>query len=173
MRRWLMMMATLGMFAVLGTAVAEDDVAAYKSCKYCGMDRGKYAHSRVLIEYDNGTAEGLCSIRCAAVELANAIDLSPRSIRVGDYATKELVDVEKAFWVVGGSKQGVMTKNAKWAFATKESAELFVKENGGKLASFDEVIKATYDDMYQDTMMIRERRKQKRLQQQKQQGGKQ
>jgi nitrous oxide reductase accessory protein NosL len=56
---------------------------------------------------------------------------------------------------------GVMTKRAKWAFEKKEDAEKFLKENGGKLASFDEVIKAAYDDIYEDTKMIREKRKAK------------
>ena len=54
---------------------------------------------------------------------------------------------------------GVMTKRAKWAFAKKGDAEKFVTENGGKLASFDEAIKATFDDIYADTKMIREKRK--------------
>lgn len=54
---------------------------------------------------------------------------------------------------------GVMTKRAKWAFEKKGDAEKFLKENGGKLASFDDVIKATYDDIYEDTKMIREKRK--------------
>ncbi len=43
-----------------------------------------------------------------------------------------------------------MTKRAKWAFNEKEQAERFVKENGGRLASFDEVMKASFQDMYSD-----------------------
>ncbi len=38
---------------------------------------------------------------------------------VADYGTKKLIDAEKAIWVVGGSVQGVMTRNAKWAFENK------------------------------------------------------
>jgi nitrous oxide reductase accessory protein NosL len=143
---------------------AGGDVKALADCKYCGMNREKYAYSRVLIEYDDGTSTGLCSVRCAAVDLANNLDKAPKSIKVGDYGTRQLVDAEQAFWVVGGSKQGVMTRQAKWAFAKKEDAEKFIKENGGKLATFDEVLKAAYDDMYQDTKMIRDRRKAKRMQ---------
>ena len=59
-----------------------------------------------------------------------------------------------------------MTGKAKWAFAAKESAERFIKANGGGIVAFDEAIKAAYDDMYQDTKMIRELRKMKRLKQQ-------
>jgi nitrous oxide reductase accessory protein NosL len=59
-----------------------------------------------------------------------------------------------------------MTKTAKWAFADKKDAEAFIKENGGKLATFDDAMKATYEDMYNGTKMIRERRAKKRQMQQ-------
>jgi nitrous oxide reductase accessory protein NosL len=64
--------------------------------------------------------------------------------------------------VVGGSKPGVMTKRAKWAFENKGDAEKYIKENGGTLATFDEAIKLAYEDMHQDTKMIREKRKMKK-----------
>jgi len=148
-------------------AVADADTKAFPDCKYCGMNREKFAFSRVLIEYDDGSSMGLCSIHCAAVDLVNNLDKAPKSIKVGDYGTRRLIDAETAVWVIGGSKQGVMTKQAKWAFAKKEDAEKFVKEFGGRTASFDEVMKAAYDDMYQDTKMIREKRKMKRMQMEK------
>src|SRR5690242_11161675 len=56
------------------------------SCKYCGMDREQFAHSRMLIEYDDGTAAGTCSLHCLAVELINNIDKTPTAIKVGDYS---------------------------------------------------------------------------------------
>jgi hypothetical protein len=34
-----------------------------------------------------------------------------------------------------------------------------MKDNGGKLATFDEAIKLAYEDMYLDTKMIRDKRK--------------
>ena len=148
------------------------DIKASASCKYCGMDREKFAHSRMLIEFDDGSTVGTCSLRCVAVDLANNIDKTPVSLKVGDYGTKKLIDAEKAFWVIGGSKPGVMSKNAKWAFATKESAEAFIKENGGKLANFDEAMKAAYMDMYNDTKMIRDKRKQKKMMKQEKHEGK-
>jgi len=150
-------------FLFSGFVFAQEDIKAHPSCKYCGMDREKFAHSRVLIEYDDGSSLGTCSIHCAAVDLALHIDKTPKIIWVGDYGTKALVDVEKAAWVMGGNKMGVMTKRAKWAFAKKEDAEKFKAENGGEVASYDQVIKAAYEDMYQDTKMIRERRKMRRM----------
>jgi len=142
----------------------DDDIKEIPSCKYCGMNREAYAHSRMLIDYSDNTKEGLCSIHCAAVDLALNLDKSPRAIRVGDYRTKWLIDAEKSFWVIGGSKPGVMTKNAKWAFAEKTSAEAFQKEFGGRIAEFDEALEASYKDLADDTKMIRERRKMKKMQ---------
>lgn len=146
------------------SATPDGDVQQAPSCRYCGMDRQKFGHSRMLIEYDDGSPVGLCSIHCAAVELANAIDRSPKAIWVADHGTRQLVDAEKATWVVGGDVPGVMTHRAKWAFADRAAADAFAKARGGTLASFDEAMKGAYEDMYRDTKAIRERRRARRLQ---------
>jgi len=162
----LMTLVVLSVF-LAGVVLAQDDVKKHPSCKFCGMDREKFAHSRMFIQYDDGSTEGTCSVHCAAIDLVLNLDKTPRAIQVGDYNTKNLIDAEKALWVIGGSKMGVMTKRAKWAFEKKEDAEKFVKENGGKLASFDEALKAAYDDIYEDTKMIRERRKMRKMEHKK------
>jgi copper chaperone NosL len=160
------MVAALAIAVVFGvlamTVFAQEDIKQSPSCKYCGMDRQKFDFSRMLIEYDDGTSTGVCSLHCAAVELATNIDRTPTAIRVGDLGTKNLVDAEKAVWVIGGSKPGVMTKRGKWAFEKKEDAEAFIKANGGSLATFDGAIKAAYEDMYEDSKMIRDKRKMKK-----------
>lgn len=158
----ILLIGMICMRATLVMAQVAQDIQTYPSCKYCGMDRGQFAHSRVLIDYDDGTSLGACSIHCAAIDLALHIDKTPRSILVGDYNSRDLIDAETAAWVLGGNKPGVMTKRAKWAFARKEDAEKYVKENGGVPATFDQVMKAAYEDMYEDTKMIREKRKAKR-----------
>jgi len=148
--------------AQVALAQGPEDIRKYPSCKYCGMDREKFAHSRILIEYDDGSSVGACSIHCAAVDLAVNIDKTPKAILIGDYGTKNLIDAEKASWVIGGNKMGVMTRRAKWAFQKREEGEKFIAESGGTLTAFDEAMKAAYEDMYQDTKMIRERRKMKK-----------
>jgi copper chaperone NosL len=167
MRKLLILIIMMVCVLITAVAFAQDDIKKYSSCKYCGMDREKFAHSRMFVEYDDGTSLGTCSLHCMAVELAIHIDKTPKAILVGDYNSKILIDAEKASWVIGGSKMGVMTKKAKWAFGTKEDAEKFIKENGGEAATFDTAIKTAYEDMYADTKMIRERRKMKRMQQKK------
>src|SRR3990172_4051278 len=100
-------------FGLGGLTFAEeikDDIAVHKACNYCGMDRGAYNFSRMRIEYDDGTIIPSCSIHCAAVDLANKIDKTPKAIKVGDFNGKQLIDAEQASWVVGGNKPGVMSK---------------------------------------------------------------
>jgi copper chaperone NosL len=142
-----------------GSADIQADIQKDPSCKYCGMERAQFAHSRMVVEYEDGTSLGTCSIHCLAIDLIVNMDKTPRALKVGDYTSKKLIDAEKAFWVIGGNKPGVMTKRAKWAFENKADAEKFIAENGGMLSTFDEAMKATFEDMYADTQMIREKRK--------------
>jgi len=94
-------------------AFGQDDVKEIGECLYCGMDRGKFAHSRMLVRYEDGTNVGTCSIHCLAVNLTVNIDKTPRAIMVGDYGTKKLIDAEKAVWMMGERKMGAMTERAK------------------------------------------------------------
>lgn len=169
MRKGLMIIAILSVFGLMvGTVFAQtaDDIQKFPSCKYCGMDRQQFAHSRMFVEYDDGSGIGTCSIHCMAVDFAVNIDKAPKVIQVGDFNTKKLIDAETAFWVIGGNKPGVMTKRAKWAFEKKQDADKFIQENGGTAGSFEDAMKATYEDMYADTKMIREKRAMKRKAQQ-------
>lgn len=147
--------------------MAAEDTQKIASCKHCGMDREKFAHSRMLIRYDDGSEVGTCSIHCTAIDLAGNLDKAPASVLVADYGTKELVDASKAIWVIGGDKPGVMTARAKWAFQKRGDAEQFIKENGGTLASYEEALTAAYEDMRADTEMVREKRKAKKAQKHK------
>ena len=144
--------------------VYAQDLEKHAGCKYCGMDRKMFAHSRMLVVYDDGSELGACSLHCVAVDMAVHIDKAPKTIQVGDFNSKKLIDAEQAIWVMGGDKPGVMTKRAKWAFEQKAAAESYIKAHGGQIVDFETVLKAAYEDMYSDTKMIRERRKAKRMQ---------
>jgi nitrous oxide reductase accessory protein NosL len=116
------------------------DVVKFKACPHCGMDREKFAYSRMLITYSDGSSVGVCSLHCAVTELkANKVK-SVKVVEVADVNTKILVDAEKAIWVLGGSRRGVMTRLAKWAFAKKDDAQTFIKKNGGRLATYKEAV---------------------------------
>jgi len=137
------------------SSLEENDVL----CHYCKMVKSKFGHTWVVIEYGDGTKTETCSVHCASIDLALNIDKTPTVIMVGDYNTKKPIDAEKAFWVIGGTKLGVMTTRAKWAFETKQGADYFIEEFSGKNATFDEAIKASFEDMYEDIKMIRKKRK--------------
>ncbi|MBV5340972.1 MAG: nitrous oxide reductase accessory protein NosL [Deltaproteobacteria bacterium] len=126
----------------MGTAMesAHADVKMHQACPHCGMDREKFAHSRMLITYSDGTSVGVCSIHCVVTELKAQKGKVIKMVEVADLNTKKLVDAEKATWVIGGSKKGVMTRNPKWAFAQKADAIAFISKNGGQLATYKDVL---------------------------------
>lgn len=124
------------------TIAAPPAVEAPPACQQCGMDRTKFAHSRMLIEYADKSVVGLCSLHCVAEELTQHPEKTVKSLKVADYRSKELIDARTAIWVIGGSKKGVMTFVPKWAFSKKEDAQAFVQENGGEVTTFNAAMKA-------------------------------
>jgi len=122
------------------------DVKLHGDCAHCGMDRGTFAHSRMVITYADGRTTATCSIHCAAIDLGSDKGTAIKSVHVGDYNSKVLIDAEKAFWVIGGDRRGVMTKTPKWAFAEKSAAEAFIKNHGGKLATYREALSLAEKD---------------------------
>ena len=151
---------------LLGAQASFNDIQEHPSCPYCGMNREKFAFSRMYILYSDGSSVGTCSLHCTAIDLALKIDKTPDSIMVGDYNTKELIDAESASWVIGGKKMGVMTSRAKWAFGDQQSARDFISQSGGEAAEFSAAIEAAFSDMYQDIQMIRKKRAMKRMKRQ-------
>jgi len=140
-------------------------IADENACHYCGMKKAMFAHSWVTVEREDGSVVGVCSVHCAAIDMALNIDKPAKNITVGDYNNKKPIGADTAYWVIGGNKMGVMTTNAKWAFESKDSADDFIKQNGGRPATFEEVMKAAFEDMYEDTLMIQKKRKMMRMKQ--------
>ena len=130
--------------------IASPVLAEDASCEYCGMMKSKFGHSWIILEHEDGSKAGLCSIHCAAIHMALHIDKPVMRVSVGDYNTRKQIDAERAYWVIGGDEMGVMTARAKWAFATKEAADRFIETHGGRPATYEESIKAAFEDMYED-----------------------
>ena len=133
-----------------------NDIKTHPACKYCGMDRKHFAHSRMLVHHKNGQSVGVCSIFCAAKDYLRSLDHSPDWMSVADYNSKKLVDAGKAYWVMGGSKPGVMTNRPKWAFEGKKEALEFIKAHGGELIDFGVAMQASYEDLYEDMRALRQ-----------------
>lgn len=138
------------------------DQHTHPSCQYCGMDRVKFGHSRMLVAYKDGGEVGTCSLHCMSLEYANSINRVPVKLLVSDYNSGELIDAHTAFWVLGGDRRGVMTARAKWAFNARSSADAFISQYGGSMIDFDQAMKASYEDMYADVQRIRKMRAMKR-----------
>jgi copper chaperone NosL len=140
------MLVTLAALLALVTikpalAALPEDVVQYPSCALCEMSREQFAHSRALIEWEDGSKTPLCSVNCMVAAMVKNPDKQPKMRLVADHDTRELLHSRKAFWVIGGSEKGVMTPEPKWAFGTKEAAEAFIGKFGGELTTFDEVMK--------------------------------
>jgi copper chaperone NosL len=144
----------------------ENDIAKYAKCPYCGMDRRQFHHSRMLVHYSDDVADGVCSLHCTAISLAINIDRDPKTIWVGDNAAsaqlKPLVEVDKAFFLIGSSIPGVMTAHSKVAYADRSAALAAQKSHGGELADFDGALLAAYTDMAKDVARIRKNRTERR-----------
>jgi len=124
----------------------QKDIDDHRSCGYCGMDRKAYGFSRMLVQYEDGTVVGTCSLHCAVVELDANPGKTVKILLVADRDSRTLLDAEKAIWVMGGKKRGVMTEQPKWAFQSKEGAEAFIKANGGKIVTWAEAVAAAREE---------------------------
>lgn len=159
MKRFMFLICCTGLIFLCASEVhAQNDIDKHQACGICGMDRRAHDHSRMLLEYDDKTSAGTCSIHCAAAQIAAHREKTIVRLLVADYATKELVDARTAFWVIGGKKAGVMTGRAKWAFREKATAEAFIEDNGGILGTYLDAMKAAFADMRDDIQMLYEKK---------------
>lgn len=140
----------------VGAGAVEKDIERIPFCQYCGMDRQRFASTRMLVEYGNKTTIGTCSIHCAAVDLAQSYGKEIVSLAVSDFRSGKLIDAGKATWVIGARIPGVMAATSRVAFASKADAEAFRRENGGELGDFEVALDTTFLDMPKDTRSIRE-----------------
>ena len=141
----------------------ENEFEKYPRCPYCGMSRKKWSHTRHLIQYDDDSTEGTCSIHCLAISLALNMDRNPKNIWVGDAGSdariKPLIKIDAAHYVIDPGKPGTMTGIRKWAYADMAKA----RASGARtITGFDDALQAAYVDMGKSTLMIRKRRAEKR-----------
>jgi copper chaperone NosL len=148
--RFIVSVLTFILFCMAGRGTfAQSDIEDHRSCAHCGMDRKAYGYSRMLVQYGDGAVVGVCSLHCAIVELEANQGRTVKTLLVADRDTRTLIDAEKAIWVMGGKKRGVMTQLPKWAFQTKTDAEDFIKANGGKIVSLEEALTAAREELVQ------------------------
>ena len=129
--------------------LAQDDIDTHRSCANCGMDRKAYGYSRMLIQFEDGDMVGTCSLHCTVVKLDANSGRTVKSLLVADRDSRTLIDAERAIWVMGGGKRGVMSQLPTWAFQSKAGAEAFMKANGGKMVTWAEALDAAREELVQ------------------------
>lgn len=150
----------------------DDEFAKYPKCPYCGMDRLKWHFSRHLIHFNDETAEGTCSLRCAAVSLVANLRRGAKAIYAPDNGSgepvKPLVNAEYATYVIGGDHKPVMTRIPKTPFASRIAAE--AARGDGDLTDFDGALKLAYAHLVDGMTMARRKREEQRA---REEGGQQ
>jgi nitrous oxide reductase accessory protein NosL len=144
--RMFILALTLAVFFGVAVQAGQDDIVAHRDCVHCGMDRKAFGYSRMLIRYADDAEVGVCSLNCTVIELNANSGRRVKELLVADRDSRRLIRADEAFWVMGGEKPGVMTKRPKWAFATKEAAESFIRAHGGSLAGWTEALAAARED---------------------------
>ncbi|MDF1555356.1 MAG: nitrous oxide reductase accessory protein NosL [Deferrisomatales bacterium] len=148
------LLLTLALLAGTGLAHSQDE-----GCRYCGMFLSHSGSSWMELHGLGKDPVGVCSLHCAAIHMALHPKATPSRILVKDFLSGDLIDADRAHWVLGGDIPGVMTQRAKWAFQHPADARQFLKDHGGTLVSFEEALRAALQDMRTDTLLIQQRRR--------------
>lgn len=116
-----------------------------KYCVKCGMDLVKfYKTSHTSQTEDGKTNHQYCSIHCLEDHLGTGTTLkNPKVVAVD---TLKLISVADAFYVVGSSKRGTMSRVSKYAFTSEAQAKKFQAVNGGEIMNFTQAREKAQED---------------------------
>ncbi len=127
-------------------------------CHVCGMSLKMFYKTSHAVKLKDGSVRQYCSIRCLVVDYPKIKD-KIKEILVADAKSGKLIDVNKAFYVVGSKVKGTMSKVSKVAFAKEVDAKAFQKEFGGKIVSFKEAFELAKKNLKADMMMLKMKKK--------------
>jgi len=118
-----------------------------ESCVICGMNLVEFYKTSYTAESKNRTKRQYCSLHCVVEDNEiNKTDLL--NVKVVDTDTLRHISAQNAFYVVGSSKAGTMTRTSKYAFASKAKAKAFAKKFGGKVMNFHDTYDVAMKDSY-------------------------
>lgn len=144
----------------------ENEFEKYPKCPYCGMDRKEHHRARMLVQYSDDLADGVCSIHCLSLSLGVNIDREPKNIWGPDYGStaepRPLTPVDNMVYLIGADLKHAMTKRSKHSFASLSTAKEFQAKHGGTLGNFNDALRESYLDMAADVAMIRKNREERR-----------
>lgn len=139
------LLAVIAAYAV-GFATPKD-LVQYPDCLNCGMSRKSCAHSRMVVEYADGTRRAECGLHCLLAELIDQPGRRPKRILAADYHDKKLAEAEKSCWVRYDNAVECRGSKVMLAFRTEQGADDFIASFGGRKLNYDEALKLTYLDI--------------------------
>ena len=120
-------------------------------CPECGMNLAMFYKTNYAATVD-GKVKQYCSLHCVVADMTKGSKLE--NIRVVDNTSLKFIDASKAYFVVGSSKRGTMSKISKYAFASKADADAFAKANGGEVLDFATTLKRAKADEAKENEMV-------------------
>ncbi len=129
-------------------------------CPVCGMNIKMFYKTSHISKLHNHKDRQYCSMRCLTVDMQEQ-KIDKNSIRVVDAKTQKYINAEKAFYVVGSSVRGTMSRVSKLAFEKKEDAKKFIKKYKGKIVSFDSALAMAKSSLKSDIVMISKKKEKK------------
>lgn len=124
-------------------AILVQNTKQKRYCAMCGMDLVNHYKTSHMATY-KGKKYQYCSFHCLEDHLGEGIVL--KNPKVVDVTSLKFISVADAYYVVGSSKKGTMSRISKYAFAKKEDAQKFQKLYGGKIMNFNEARKVVEED---------------------------
>ncbi len=125
-----------------GKAVLLQQGDQREHCPNCGMHLPTFYKTNHAVTFKNGVSRQFCSMHCLVDAMENGPIKSDRglinTIQVVDTNGLKLIDVNRAWYVVGSRQRGTMSMVSKYAFTSKEAAEAFAAEKGGRVMNFRE-----------------------------------
>ena len=144
----------LGSFSILNAAMFQSVPAAKailvqqgemkSSCAMCGMNLVMFYKTSYIATL-NGKKKQYCSLHCLVDDMKNHHN-SLQDIKVVDTNSLKLIDAKKAYYVVGSSKKGTMSRVSKYAFSTLSAASKFAAKNGGEVMGFNAAVQTAQED---------------------------
>jgi len=123
------------------------DLVQYPECLHCGMSRKVCAHTRMTVEYSDGTRRAECGLHCLLADLVEQPGRQPKRILTADYNDHKLADAQKSWWVRYDNAAECRGSKIMLSFRTEHGADNFIVSFGGRKFNFDEALRLTYLDI--------------------------
>jgi len=118
-------------------------------CGVCGMNLKMFYKT----SYIAGDKQ-YCSVRCLVADDMKNHNIDFDKVKVIDAKTQKPILAKDAIFVVGSDIKGTMSKISKLAFSSEADAKEFIKAHGGKITTFDEVLKMAKETLKKDSKMV-------------------